>query len=277
MTPVEHQRFTQRLQANLEGDDRVLALVALGSTALADRCDPYSDHDCWVVVKPGAKSALCEDIAWLPDTEEVVVAIRPGVHYLVVLYATGHIVEAGIFEPHELSEGKLESYAVLFDRGDTEEKLKGIAACSAIQPSPEENISECIKALIALLTGASRAARGEFLSAHKYLRCFVPDLLLGLLARYKNAPGERLADPLDPWRRWEQIDPALAAEMLAAVELPLMDAALPLLDLADRELGAVLPGYPVEAAAAVRRALNQLCRQAAVSTDADSSRPVTPP
>ena len=55
MTAAEFDRLSERLRSRLEGDARVLALVALGSTALPERRDAYSDHDFWVVVTPGAK------------------------------------------------------------------------------------------------------------------------------------------------------------------------------------------------------------------------------
>src|SRR5881409_743059 len=52
MTPAEYDQLSERLRTRLEGDARVLALVALGSTAFPERRDTYSDHDFWVVVTP---------------------------------------------------------------------------------------------------------------------------------------------------------------------------------------------------------------------------------
>jgi hypothetical protein len=62
---------------------------------------------------------------------------------------------------------------------------------------------------------------------------------------------------LDPWRRFEQINPAVASDLHAAVRLPAIEAAVRLLDVADRELRAVLPEYPARAAEVVRSALQR--------------------
>lgn len=267
MTAAEHEQFTQRLQANLEADERVLALVALGSTAVAERRDAFSDHDFWVIVQPGAKAALQDDIAWLPDVQESVATVRISGFGLLVLYTTGHMVELAISEPHELSEGKLDAYALLFDRCHIGAKLNEIAARSGTRPTAEKDIIDCTRALMAVLTGAGRVARGEYLAAHKYLRYSVPAFLLDILGCYKYPPRPPLGDCLDPWRRWEQIDPAVAAELRAVIELPLAEVAAGLLDLADRELRPVLPGYPVQVAETVRLALQRLTAQDGESGD----------
>jgi hypothetical protein len=109
-----------------------------------------------------------------------------------------------------------------------------------------------------LLTGAGRAVRGEQVSAHKYLAFFALDFLIGLLVRNKPFARPELVDRLDPWRRFDQLDPALAADMLAAVRLPPIEAALRLLDIAERELRDRLRDYPARAAAVVRTALQRL-------------------
>lgn len=257
MTAEQYERFTDSLRTRLEADARVPALIALGSTAVPERRDRYSDHDFWIVVNPGARATLLEEISWLPDRDTLVARTRTGARYLVALYATGHVMEIGVFEPDEITEGKLGIYRILFDRHGLEERLAEIAARPARPPTPDER-SECELLFVTLLTGACRAARGEQLSAHKYLAFFAPDFLLGLLVRNRPFPRPELIDALDPWRGFDRLAPALAADLHAAVRLPPVDAALCILDIAERELRDVLPDYPAPAAAVVRAALQRL-------------------
>jgi hypothetical protein len=258
MTAAEYEQFTDNLRRRLEGDARVLGLVALGSTANPEWRDAHSDHDFWVVVAPGATATFLEKFSWLPDAGDLVACVRTGVRYMVALYATGHVLEIGVFEPDELTEGKLGAYQVLFDRHGLAERLAEIAARPVRPPTPDDR-SECELLFVMLLTGAARAARRERLSAHKYLGFFAPDFLIGLLVRNKPFAMPERVDRLDPWRRFEELDPALSADMLAAVRLPPTEAALRLLDIAERELRDQLRDFPARAAAVVRAALQHLC------------------
>jgi hypothetical protein len=258
LTAAEYDRLTELLSARLGGDARVLALIALGSTALPERRDYYSDHDFWVVVTPGSRTTFLEDVSWLPDTQNLVSATRTGGRGLIGLYATGHVIELVIFEPDELFEGKLGVYRILFDSHGIEEQLAEIARRSDGRPPTPDERSECEHLFVILLTGATRAARGEQLSAHKYIRYFAPDFLIGLLVRNKPSANAELIDRLDAWRRFDQLDPGVAADLRAAVGLPAIEAALCLLEIAERELSAALPDYPASAAEVVYSALRRL-------------------
>jgi hypothetical protein len=262
LTPAEYDWLSECLRTRLENDPRVLALVALGSTAVPERRDTYSDHDFWVVVTPGARTIFLENASWLPDTEAVVVSARARARFLVALYVTGHVLELGVFEPAELSEGELGAYRILFDRYGIDEQLNEIAMRSRGRPTPQEERWRYERLLVILLTGATRAARGEHLSAHKYITSFALDFLLGLLVRNKPSSQPELIDSLDPCRRFEQLQPAIAADLHAAVQLPAIEAALRLLDIAEYELQAVLPDYPTRAAEVVRSALCRLSPKA---------------
>jgi hypothetical protein len=260
MTPEEYERFTASVRTCLEADARVLALVALGATAVPARRDGYSDHDFWVVVAPGSKAGFLEDLSWLPDGEERVAAIRIGSNGDIVLYSSGHIVEYVVSEPEDLAQGKLDAYSVLFDRGGIQDRLEEIAGRSSFRSTRLDNRpqTEVLLLLVMLLTGARRAARGEHLSAHKYIAYFALDWLLGLLIDREPMADPTLIDRLDPWRRFDQIHPALAGELLAAVQLPTIEAAMRLLDIGERELRGVLPEYPERAAGVVRSELRRL-------------------
>jgi hypothetical protein len=258
MSPIEYDRFTERVSDRLAADERVLALVALGSTAVPELRDGHSDHDFWLVVSAGAKAAYLEENSWLPNAALIVAAVRQGAHYCTILDQTGHVVEFGVFEVSELPSGRLGRYSVLFDRHGIAAELTEIAGWSPSRRARLDDRPECELLLITLLTGARRAARGERLSAHRYLVSFALDILLGLLRRREESSPLQWSDPLDPWRRFEQVNPPLASELRSAVRLPEARAAARLLEIAERELGQGTTDFPVETAEAVRLALGHL-------------------
>jgi hypothetical protein len=117
---------------------------------------------------------------------------------------------------------------------------------------------ERVLALIALGSTAVPELRDEHLSAHKYIAYFALDMLLGLLVRREPASHPNGSDPLDPWRRFEQTNPTLAAELRSAVRMPEIQVALRLMEITERELAGRVADFPMEAARAVRRAPDRL-------------------
>jgi len=252
-----YDEFTDLLRARLEADPRVRALVALGSTAAPELRDEHSDHDFWVVVEDGERAGFVADPGWLPDAGEIVAWVRQGERYGTALFESGQVVEVGIFEVAELSSGRLSHYRVCFDRAGIAETLAEIAANSPSRSGRLDDRPECEILFLTLLTGACRAARGEHLSAQKYLAYHALDMLLGLLARRDpSEPDGR--DPLDPWRRVESTDAQLATELLSVLRLPAIEAARRLFEIALRELRPDIPDFPEGAAAVVRRELERL-------------------
>jgi hypothetical protein len=60
--PADYQRFTETLTNQLSHYGDVLALVALGSMAARDHLpDRFSDHDFFVIVRPGTQSCYREN------------------------------------------------------------------------------------------------------------------------------------------------------------------------------------------------------------------------
>jgi hypothetical protein len=49
MDSNQFQQFTVTLRDTLSADDRVCALVGIGSLAQPERLDRWSDHDFWVI------------------------------------------------------------------------------------------------------------------------------------------------------------------------------------------------------------------------------------
>lgn len=258
MTPDAYAEFTRRLVDALERDERVLGLVALGSMAAIDyEPDEWSDHDFFVISRPGDQAALRESTAWLPDSERLVLHFAETDHGVKALWDDGHLVEFAVFDERETSLAKVNRYRVLLDRGDVTRIMSEVHAATP-QPAGARERSDLWRAgqfLTNLLVGVGRDRRGERLSGHYFLKSHALSHLLVLLARHVPAARRALLDDLDPARRFDLVYPELAAEIRAALVEEVPAAASRLLALASRELAPRVADYPVAAAAAVERSI----------------------
>ncbi|MFO0583473.1 MAG: hypothetical protein U0229_14475 [Anaeromyxobacter sp.] len=237
MTPAAHAAFTEAVRARLEADPDVLGLVGLGSTSGEPPLpDEVSDHDLWIVTRPGAQERFRTGLGWLPDAEAIVLSYRETAHGVKALYASGHLVELAVFDPDELSVARVNRHRVFLDRCGLAARLAALrAATVAAAPPPADERWEAGQLLTKLVVGAGRAARGEVLSGHGLVRIGAVGHLV-TLARARLSPERRAQlDDLDPARRLERALPALAAEVERAVRLPVPDAARALLALVARE------------------------------------------
>lgn len=272
MDPEAFRAFTRRAVSALELDPDVLGVVGLGSTADEGRApDPHSDHDLWIVVREGAQDRFRGSRAWLPDSERIVFSFRETAHGLKVVYDDGHLVEYAVFSPGELEVARANVYRVWLDRADVEARVADCARRGR-DARPSDLGWLFGQALTHLLVGAERAARGELLSGHRFVRELAVARLLELTARLEPSADDAEADDLDPYRRAERTHPARAAAIEAAVRRPVGEAALALLDELESlcaraesgvdsngtELGVVLPKPAREA---VRRRLLALARE----------------
>ncbi|MCI0672761.1 MAG: hypothetical protein L0Y64_20130 [Myxococcaceae bacterium] len=251
-----YREFTRRLQARLEGDPRVLSLVALGSMAEAGRVpDAWSDHDFFVITVPGAQEGFRQDLAWLPDVEHVALRVRETAHGLKVLYDSGHVLEFAVFDEQEVFLAKVNDYRVLFDRSCVAESLARIQRESALQQVDLPRELELF--LFHLLLGAARCARGEVLSGHRFIKTYALDELMTLLTRaLPDASG--VLDNLDPYRRFERASPELGARLRDVLLQEPVAAAREMLALAEGHLRSAMPAYPERAAEVVREYLKGL-------------------
>lgn len=252
MDLIDYQRFLDELTATLEADPLVLGLIALGSTADAASRDRWSDHDFWLIAEAGSQSRYLESVSWLPRAGDILIAVRHGASYRTVLYADRHKAEYAVFDPEEAVRGKIERYRVLIDRGEVGRLAESIRlrtreerASALAKPDKLENLC------ILLWTACERAERGERLSAQRYIQ-FSIDLLLDLLVAHDGLNRPRVADELDTRRRLERTAPELGRELGRISLLNTAEAAVALIDLAQRELAARAPGLAWEKALAVR-------------------------
>jgi lincosamide nucleotidyltransferase B/F len=260
MDAGQYGAFTTALTANLSRNDRVIGLVALGSMAQQDyQPDKWSDHDFFVITEPGAQEAFRVALDWLPQSENIVFHFRETQHGVKVVYNNGHLLEFAVFDPAELNLAKVNRYRVLYDRSNTlAAQLETLKMSSPPTDAPRnaaDDYNRFGQFLTNLLVGVGRYRRGEKLSGHQFVKLFAAEQLLVLLQAYVPADRHALLDNLNPWRRFERVYPDLGDALNHALSLEVPEAALALVELAERELASRLPNYPAQAIAVLKELL----------------------
>ena len=259
MELAEYQRFTEELRRRLEADERVVGLVALGSMAGRDYApDAFSDHDFFVITRPGEQEPFRREKGWVPRADGLVLWMRETAHGVKALFDSGHLLEFAIFSLEELRLARINRYRVLLDKAGVEEAVAEVARHTARQGSPDDAWL-LGQFLTQLLIGAGRYTRGEQLSGHSRVKEDALRHLVRLLARHGRSEHAALLDDLDAVRRFERVFPRLGQELNEALGRKTPQAALLLLDLAERELKErVGESFPAAAFAAVRARLQAL-------------------
>ncbi|HQN06262.1 MAG TPA: hypothetical protein PK569_01725 [Thermoanaerobaculia bacterium] len=254
MDAAAYSAFTRELARRLGAEPRVVGLVALGSmSGDGPPADDFSDHDFFVVTRSGVQEAFRSDLGWLPGAERAVLVHRETEHGLKVVLDDGHLLELAVFDLEELRVARANRYLVLLDRGGVAERMAAVAAKPAEAPTDRWLSGQLLGNL---LVGGGRAARGELLSARLFIAGHATGHLLRLLSRHVPPEAPVPLDDLDPFRRFERAFPIIGAELNAALSLPPLPAAIALLDLVARELGARVTGWSGAAAETVRRRLS---------------------
>jgi len=215
----EYRQYTEALLSSLTNDPRVVGLAALGSMAEQGRMpDQWSDHDFFVIVRPGEQPWFRTNRGWLPQAESIALFFQETAHGCKAVYDSGHLVEFAIFDPEEIALARVNVYRVLLDRGSVAERMAAIASRVEAPPSRDWLIGQM---LTLLLVGLLRAQRGELMSARA---------MLGKAVQ-RFAALQETSDNLDPLRRFEQLHPELAAKIEAAMRLDAVQTARALLEI----------------------------------------------
>jgi hypothetical protein len=249
----EYNRLTESLREHLAAESDVLGLVALGSMSGEPPLpDAWSDHDFFVVTRPGAQERFRTRLDWLPDRDDVVLSFRETAHGVKALYRSAHLLEFAVFDEDELRLARVNRYRVLLDRADVSARMRAVreesARASADRPDDGWLLGQLLAALV---VGAGRFRRGERLSAHQMVKVAALGHLARLVARHVPAARPEARDDLDPFRRFEEAWPGMGREIGEALLRDAPEAASALLAVAVRELSGRLASFPREAASAV--------------------------
>lgn len=253
MEPEDYGAFTEELRARLAEDPRVVGLVAVGSMAARDYLpDAWSDHDFFVIARPGEQEALRADLGWLPRVDRLALSFRETEHGVKVIYDDGHMLEFAVFDLDEIGLASVNRFRVLLDRGGVEARTAAVRARPRAEASDEFLFGMTVSSA---LVAAGRARRGELLTAS----CFAVRTLqhlTALLARVVPSAHASVLDEFDSLRRFESAYPELGAELAAAMRGAPDEAAVALLDVAARELRERRPELPWRGFDAVRERLS---------------------
>jgi hypothetical protein len=243
-----YDRFSERLRERLAADERVLGLVALGSMSGDPQPDRWSDHDFFVISRPGEQERMRTDLSWLPDGDQIVLAYRETAHGVRVLYRTAHLLEFAVFDPEESSVARINRFRVLLDRGGIHERMRALRERTAREVAKRRPDPRWLSGqmLTALLVGVGRYRRGEHIDGRALVQS-AANHLAQLLAFAVPSQNAGALDNLDPLRRFEQAHPRLGREMDEALGHPPEEAALHLLHIALCELPARIPEFSAEA------------------------------
>lgn len=269
MDTKTYNAFTDSLVEELNRDERVLGLVAVGSMAdTHNQPDEWSDHDFLAVTVPGAEEEFRKSTTWLPEYRRIVLHLRETTHGVKALYDDGHLLEYAFFNADDFPVVKINSYRILIDRGGFRELVERVAAdTQASSVRSQQNDDWLFGQFIThLLVGSGRYARGERLSGAQFVKQYAINDLLLLLTR--NIPLERQAvlDTIEPTRRFERAYPRLGAELNLALSQETPQTALALLDLAENELSGKLNVYDSAAVSTVRELIQSVLHQSTEPT-----------
>jgi lincosamide nucleotidyltransferase B/F len=206
----------QRLDAigqSLEQHPHALALIGLGSVGLEqERLDEYSDLDFFVIVEANCKADFIQNPEWLTRVAEVAFYFQNTQDGYKLLYADGVFCEFAVFELAELETIPFAAGRVIWKRPNVQDNLATPQQASTIkQANPDWLLGE---ALTNLLIGLKRFARGEKLSAARFVQQYALDKVVALSSSIEQA-NTGLADAFNPERRFEQRFPNTAAHLAA--------------------------------------------------------------
>jgi hypothetical protein len=210
----------QRLEAigaSLAQSEGALALIGLGSVGVQrERLDVYSDLDFFAIVRAGYKARFIDKLDWMACLGDIDYCLRNTVDGYKLLYADGVFCEFAVFEPQELS-------GIPFSPGVLVWKAEGVpdsiaAPVQARLPEPGRDEEWLVgEALTCLYVGLNRLARGETLSAQRFIQHFAVDRVLELIA-LREPTRVTSADAFAIERRFEQRHPESRALLAQAVQ-----------------------------------------------------------
>jgi hypothetical protein len=178
------QRLLERLDdlgCVLAGRGDALALLGLGSVGVdLARLDGHSDLDFFVIVDDGAKQRYLDSIDWLEELGPIVFDFVNTVDGRKVLFADGIFAEYAVFTLAELRAAAYPPARIVWRRDDAPGDLESSGGVP--RPAPHESAEfEVNEALTNLYIGLHRDARGERLSAMRFIQSYAVDRLLTFL------------------------------------------------------------------------------------------------
>jgi hypothetical protein len=170
----------------LAGRGDAIALVGHGSVGVdLHRLDEHSDLDFFVIVDGGAKGRYLESIDWLEALHPVAYSFRNTADGRKVLFEDGVFAEYAVFTLDELARGSFSPGRIVWQRADAP---AGLETPPAREPPPHPTVEHQLnEALTNLYVGLHRDARGERLSATRFVQGHAVDRVVTMLGLLEEA------------------------------------------------------------------------------------------
>jgi lincosamide nucleotidyltransferase B/F len=197
----------------LERKDGALLLLGLGSVGIeVVRLDEYSDLDFFVIVKKGFKKRFLDQLDWLEETHPLAYSFKNTSDGYKILFEDGIYGEYAVFEDWEFERITYipirivwkEPSFMITDIGFTKETI----------PSPKKGSLDhpLNEALTNLYVGICRYARGEKLSAMRFVQSYAIDSIISVLHLIEQEV-DFFPDPFGNERRLEKRFPSFAERL----------------------------------------------------------------
>jgi hypothetical protein len=202
-----HDRTTRAVLAAIRDHPKVLNAAITGSLARRRDVDPYSDLDVLIVARD--VKAVSDVRAWLPGSARILICAFHLAHYCTVILSDLQKLDLALFAADDPpSRWVVHDYEVIKGGDDFTAQLA--AAAQATREKMAAHLNPDVSTdniLLLLVTASHRTRRGELLSAQSFL-AMASDMVIALERRRGGVDAS--ADLLDPRRRLERLQPALA-------------------------------------------------------------------
>jgi hypothetical protein len=177
-----------------------------------ERLDEFSDLDFFVIVEDGHQADFLHNIEWLTQVAPVAYFFQNTEDGYKLLYTDGVFCEFAVFEASQLSSIPFAAGRVVWKKPGVQDSL----ATPRQTPTKKQPETAWLlgEALTNLYIGLKRFARGEKLSAARFVQQYALDKVLLLASSFETA--QTTPDLFSFERRFEQRFPQTAT-LLAAM------------------------------------------------------------
>lgn len=218
---LKTERLLQRLDEigkSLESKGGALLLLGVGSVGIeTTRLDDYSDLDFFVIVKHKQKSRYIDYLDWLEEVHPLAYSFKNTENGYKILFEDGIFGEYAVFEESELVNASYTEGRVVWQNPSYNNT--GLSKPSNPIPSPKkESLDHPLnEALTNLYVGLGRFARGERLSAVRFIQGYAVDRILSVLHLIEQEV-DYFPDPFGNERRLEKRYPLFAGRIADMIQ-----------------------------------------------------------
>ncbi|MNM89016.1 hypothetical protein D3C81_1012400 [compost metagenome] len=209
------EKLLQRLDhigSSLEQKEGALVLLGVGSVGEEiDRLDEYSDLDFFVIVEPGFKQRFIDRLDWLEDVQSLDYYFKNTDDGYKILFQDGIYGEFAVFEVSELKNIPYKAGRIVWRSPKAANLLIENNNSELIQSIRKDQLDFSLnEALTNLYVGLGRYARGEKLSAMRFVQGYAIDSILSVLHLLEEEE-DYYPDPFGNERRLEKRFPKFGA------------------------------------------------------------------